>query len=381
MKVNVISNNKRGYKKLYKKIRATLSLIVLFVFMFQCSVGALSPFTDMDEQSSYYESVMELVEDGVVSGYSDNTFRPNNFITIREALIIVEKTFGNTEGLPLWNEWEEFKDNGTIYQTNWNIDCTLFQNDFLGAVTHEIGSHFILASNHIETIDPIIYGYAPEHPFYFAPEYFNNIKAKGYKSDKHSSSLMSRGEFCDLVVWAKSNIHNLPTNRVDFPITYSLFSGKSLSQAEKLSYESYYLSAFMKAPKWVLNYYARNNGTIKIVQDSEWTHDPHAAAVYSHSGSSPVIYTRSTDAQSAIHELGHFVYDASNVSFPDAIFNAEKDKLTIVTWSDYCKTNKSEYFAEAFWAYCLFPAGVEKHAPQTYAFLNELCTKLEAEYK
>ncbi len=46
-------------------------------------------FKDVAEGSPYYEAVKQLVSDGVLSGYEDGTFKPNNSITRTEAAVVI----------------------------------------------------------------------------------------------------------------------------------------------------------------------------------------------------------------------------------------------------------------------------------------------------
>lgn len=53
--------------------------------------ASVKSFSDVNKTDYYYDSVMELVDKGVVSGYENNTFRPKNHITWAEALVMVAR--------------------------------------------------------------------------------------------------------------------------------------------------------------------------------------------------------------------------------------------------------------------------------------------------
>lgn len=65
-----------------------ISIILLFLIVFNVSVYGLS-FNDISENDWFYNDVMTLREQGVISGYSDDTFRPSANIKNAEALKMI----------------------------------------------------------------------------------------------------------------------------------------------------------------------------------------------------------------------------------------------------------------------------------------------------
>ncbi|KOP70702.1 S-layer protein [Lysinibacillus sp. FJAT-14745] len=47
--------------------------------------AATSPFTDIDQYSSHYDNILKLYSQGAISGYADKTFRPNQNVTRGQA--------------------------------------------------------------------------------------------------------------------------------------------------------------------------------------------------------------------------------------------------------------------------------------------------------
>lgn len=355
-------------KKLIISLLITLQLLNVPAY-------ASNSFTDMNAENKYYNSVMELVNTNVISGYADNTFKPDNYITVCEALTIVEKVFGDVNNLPQWSKWKELTDTGRIYQTNWDLEYRLFMNDYFGAVTFELGSHFVLNINNIKLLDSNMYGYSNDDL------YFSNVKLRGFNTDKKSYDMMTRAEFADLVVWAKNNINTTPSYSVKFPVKYS-YLGYSLKQDEKLAFESSVLGSFLEAPEWLLNYYSQKGGSIKIVEESKWyqVYGKDVDAVYVHGYNNPVIYVQRISPSIAIHELGHFVWYTEGLNLSNDIYNKEKESIMNISLSDYCTTSISEYFAEAFQVYFLHPKRMSEEAPDTYKFIDDIVTKLDAKY-
>lgn len=362
-------------RKFSLRVFVVLSVMLVGLSFLTANVYGDTKFSDFDENSEYYSSVMELVNDGIIAGYSDGTFKPDKNILICEAITIVEKVFGNPDNLPEWSKWQELTDTGYIYQTDWEIDYRSFFNKYFGGVTWELGSHFVLSSNKIELLDSEMYGYSNDN------SNLTNILLRGYTVNKGHYEFMTRAEFCDLVVWAKYNINNVPEYSVDFPVKFFYVGYDNLE--ERKVFETYVLGAFKKAPEWLLNYYSKRNGRIKIVEESKWDMVNHkdSSATYQHISGAPVISIRNISYETALHELGHFVYFSGGYNVPNKLFKEESNELVNIVLSDYCKKDEIEYFAEAFQGYFTHPILMEKKCPETYIFIKDICDKLEEKFK
>lgn len=69
-------------------MKKIVSLAVAFVLLMASTVFAAG-FKDVSSGDSYYEAVYKLSSDGVISGYTDGTFRPENSITRAEAASVI----------------------------------------------------------------------------------------------------------------------------------------------------------------------------------------------------------------------------------------------------------------------------------------------------
>ena len=73
-------------------------VLKVFMFIFVASVMIVPvkavQFSDLAPNHWGYEKVMEFAERGVLSGYEDNTFRPDNTITRAEFVHVVNNYFG-----------------------------------------------------------------------------------------------------------------------------------------------------------------------------------------------------------------------------------------------------------------------------------------------
>lgn len=66
-----------------------LILFILFINIYNPSAYASESFIDIEQEKYYYESVTEMKKLGILYGYPDGTFRPQNNVTVAEALTII----------------------------------------------------------------------------------------------------------------------------------------------------------------------------------------------------------------------------------------------------------------------------------------------------
>lgn len=70
-----------------RKFLAFLSVGIISILSFQLSiVKAAAPFPDVEESYAYVNAIEYLKEKGVITGYEDNTFKPNKEISRAEFL-------------------------------------------------------------------------------------------------------------------------------------------------------------------------------------------------------------------------------------------------------------------------------------------------------
>lgn len=80
-------------KKLWK-VLAVLLVIVVSVATSSQAAKAVTDFKDLSPYHPYYEDVAWAVEKGIVSGYADGTFKPDNPVSRGEYAIFVHRLFG-----------------------------------------------------------------------------------------------------------------------------------------------------------------------------------------------------------------------------------------------------------------------------------------------
>ncbi len=86
--------DKTKIQKVNKALIATVfatSGIAVVVPPPQKAAAATSPFTDIDQYSSHYNEILNLYSQGVINGFADNTFRPNENVTRGQAAKMLVK--------------------------------------------------------------------------------------------------------------------------------------------------------------------------------------------------------------------------------------------------------------------------------------------------
>lgn len=80
-------------------MKSKLSLLLLGLIVLSLpSIALANNLTDLDTGSKYYKAISSFITEGVVKGYDDNTFKPENNVSRAEALKII------VEGFNLSNE-------------------------------------------------------------------------------------------------------------------------------------------------------------------------------------------------------------------------------------------------------------------------------------
>lgn len=89
--------------------------------------------TDILPTYQYYDEIKNLVNNGIINGYDDNTFKPKNNITRAEAATLIQKVFKEMEhGKEFIKDIEmisDIYDNKFMYFGNYFTDMELQEND------------------------------------------------------------------------------------------------------------------------------------------------------------------------------------------------------------------------------------------------------------
>lgn len=372
------------------------------------TVYAAEGFSDVTKETKHYESIMYLQEKGIITGEKDSRFRPDDKITVREALTMLEIAFGNPDNLPDWNEWVVMSDNWADYKTDWEVDTDQFLGNYLGGVRLETASRLLLSVNGCKAVDATTLGINPKVWGMDNTENQNERKSvretpinslilRGYDKNnfegKDCYTYITRAEFCDMVAWADKEIAKEKENgstekleikidgKITSPIEYT-YVGDSLTDKEKVIFISKVVSDCLSVPDWLMQSYIKDGNKLFIVEEDEYIkkfpqYKDSQALHVTHPNGKQIIYVKEGKhgIEVAIHEFGHYLHSKSAIRDKriKEIMEQEADGLSGVMRSTYCKTNIYEYFAEAFEAYMTYPKELAKKAPMTYKAMDDIC--------
>ncbi|WP_243299753.1 S-layer homology domain-containing protein [Bacillus litorisediminis] len=103
---------------MYKFISSFVAVVIVFsVFS---TVTKAQSFSDVPEDHHFYEEITYLAEQNIISGFQDNTFRPNKVVSRAEAAVMIGRILGldgTPTDTPYWDVTEETFGSGYINET------------------------------------------------------------------------------------------------------------------------------------------------------------------------------------------------------------------------------------------------------------------------
>lgn len=101
-------------------LRKIIAVVLAAVVLLGCSVtGFALSFTDVTENSPYNEAISTMVSLGLLKGYDDGTFRPNDTITRAEFAAVITRAIGLEEIAASTSSVEIFTDMSTNGAAHW----------------------------------------------------------------------------------------------------------------------------------------------------------------------------------------------------------------------------------------------------------------------
>ena len=375
-----------------KNTTKILSFVLVICILMSTSISASDTrsFKDVNIETEYYSDIMQLAEEGIITGDGTGSFNPDKMISIPEALTIIERKYGNPDNLPeKWEDWED----GRGYTATWFNASSILGEYTERYASYGIAGQMIIKALGFNVLPVDVY----DMPYDFAA--VNSFSAAyatcliyGYESpiesrrDTHLG--MSRAEFCNLVVWAE---YLNDTDRYIPTMDYEPIIVPDIRNVKDQYVYDYYnvqlQSIFKILPEALLEDYNSNKYTVVLLTGDDYDSYvsqrfpklTNSAGIYSHNwGHQGRIILSYPDKALTLHEFGHYVqFHHGSTSKVIALFENEDELVgvQIASGSDYCTTNFKEFFAEAFESYYLAPTTLQKHAPQTYQLVEDMLSK------
>src|SRR3954454_3784978 len=83
-------------RKIYRPF-ATVAITAALVGSFFTPIAKATSFSDINEHS-HKNAILALVDQGIIKGYPDGTFKPYDSITRGDAAVMIARTFGLLDG-------------------------------------------------------------------------------------------------------------------------------------------------------------------------------------------------------------------------------------------------------------------------------------------
>ena len=80
-----------------------LAVITLVLVLSTPLIALAAGFNDVTTGNTFYEEIEALSSEGIISGYSDGTFKPNHTVTRAQAAVMIGKALGLSEELKKTN--------------------------------------------------------------------------------------------------------------------------------------------------------------------------------------------------------------------------------------------------------------------------------------
>ena len=127
------------FKPSWKLTRAEFAALI-FRFTGIKKADIKNQFTDLDETHWAYKEILALTNNGLIEGYPDKTYKPENNITRAEVMTVINKLLGR-KPLESYVKSLEFNPYNDLYNDKWYyvtvLEATITHNYYLSKTTEE----------------------------------------------------------------------------------------------------------------------------------------------------------------------------------------------------------------------------------------------------
>lgn len=332
-------------------------------------------YSDVSTTSPYYEAVEYLTDAGVTSGVGAGQFAPDKIITFNEFIVMLMKT--------MQPDAVAHESAGTHWcaQSLWAaINAGVLSGPESGqlqrnGLTRMDAWHLICRASDFNPYPAWCYTQQAPTLDVDADIEYAMVSTGLYKELPDVSQGMPRGEAANLLYRIATSDY-IPQQTPDLVIKTNM---QMLSPTcWRMRNEAIYDLAIL--PQKYVEEFQRLGWSITLGSDMEEYDEDFPLAIGLTTEKRILLSNKLGDhygSHTLIHEMGHFVARVTGLTVMlSDIKTLEEDGLASVTGS-YCKTNKQEYFAEAF-RYVLLYRNVEdeyveivRNAPLTVKFIEQ----------
>lgn len=341
-------------------MKKLLMLCCAFICLFSIQVYGVD-FLDVEKDSWYYNDIINAVSKGYILGYEDNTFRPNEYVSIGEFYKMIVCATNNEHNIEVdesYNHWaypysKFLLSNGDNNIQTYALDNYIRREDAVRNLLYLYDVKNVVSSE--------FYG---EQPFIDMPG-TNIYYSDGYLLQAYKKGIILGNE--QKCVKPKEKI----TRAEAVAIIERAFRVEdwSIQKPEVLKgleinfvgeYAKTYLNdvcdSFSRFPDYIIEDFVESGFKYTITNEII---EHHFVGIYCISDKEIRIFTPNFPSSffnslldTMIHEMGHYVHmnilseeDFNKIS---DIFNNGKEvkELVRISKDDYCETDEYEFFAE-----------------------------------
>jgi hypothetical protein len=176
-----------------------ITLLITSILITGLLLNVAYAFTDVSTQNKFLQAINTLTDNGIVSGYPDETFRPDNKITRAEFLkIIIASTTSNPAGKNCFNDVHtEWFAKYICYAKTHDIVSGYSDGNFKPTANINLAEALKISIGKLPA-SPREYWYSPYQKIATENNYYKNI-------DKNAGHEITRGEAAQLIYNIQQN--------------------------------------------------------------------------------------------------------------------------------------------------------------------------------
>lgn len=320
----------------------------------QYKLNRIDDTTEDKRYQGYYSDLKYLLDNNII--YSDEVFKPDDYLTTTELFNMLARAFGDEEDLE--NPVQACAEHHWLKNPDlWYPNVKIQRAELYFGLLNATG---------IEIYNPSLYGKEEIVPWRLC---FYTAQDLGLTDNVEPGSVTHRE--------AAYLFHQLLTNEytVERP---DIIDYVNIEFEEEFTYNiNNFLNRLLLCPQEILDKFHSQGWTIVYgddrIKEYDGAHGTSSSGLTYHA--EKAIYVNTEEA--LLHEIAHFIYPYLDTSRIQKCYKQEKSK-TAQFISAYSTTNSSEYFAEYFEYYLThkdikyYLQKMKDETPLTYSYIESL---------